>query len=193
MSGVRDIARLAWRQWVAAGVGARTIATRLRFLGQPIEVLGSSWVARTSRLEAAAGGRIRIGARCEIHPHAMILAYGGAVTIGDDCSVNPFAVLYGHGGLTIGNGVRIATHVVMIPANHNPATEGVSLSESGLRAQGIRIDDDVWIGAGARILDGVHIGRRAVVGAGSVVTRSVAPDMTVAGVPARPLNTRREK
>jgi len=57
--------------------------------------------------------------------------------------------------------------------------------EQGLRAFGITIEDDAWIGAGAIILDGVRIGRGAVVGAGAVVTRDVAPHTVVAGVPAR--------
>jgi galactoside O-acetyltransferase len=49
----------------------------------------------------------------------------------------------------------------------------------------VEVDDDVWLGAGAVVLPGVHIGRGAVVGAGAVVTRDVPPFSIVAGVPAR--------
>jgi acetyltransferase-like isoleucine patch superfamily enzyme len=75
---------------------------------------------------------------------------------------------------------------VIIPANHLRSRERPGALE-GLHAQGISIDDEVWIGSGCRILDGVRIGRGATVGAGSVVTRSVAEGTVVAGVPARPL------
>jgi acetyltransferase-like isoleucine patch superfamily enzyme len=161
------------------------IVTRVRFSGRRLRVDPSSWVAWGARLRTSDGGRIDVGRHCEIHPLAMLLAYGGSISLGDHCSVNPFAVLYGHGGLRIGNGVRIAAHVVIIPANHVPATEELPLHASGVVSRGIQIDDDVWIGAGARILDGVHIGKRAIVGAGSVVTRAVPAGATVAGVPAR--------
>jgi acetyltransferase-like isoleucine patch superfamily enzyme len=55
---------------------------------------------------------------------------------------------------------------------------------------GITIEDDVWIGFGAVVLDGVHIGSGAVIGAGSVVTRDVPAQAVVAGSPARVLKYR---
>jgi len=192
MKVMRSLLRAPWRFAVRVGVRLRALRLRLRFLGRRVKVGRGSWVDASSRLEATLGGSIAIGERCEIHPLSMILAYGGAVRIGDDCSINPFTLLYGHGGLTIGDRVRIAAHVVIIPANHNPAGEHIGLTESGVTMRGIHIGDDVWIGAGARILDGVHIGSRAIVGAGSVVTRSIESGATVAGVPARPLKSQRE-
>ena len=120
----------------------------------------------------------------------MILTYGGNIQIGDDCSVNPFAIVYGHGGVRIANGVRIAAHTVIIPANHNVPTDGTPLRKAGTSAKGIEIGANVWLGSGARILDGVRIGMNAIVGAGSVVTRSVPEGATVAGVPARVIRQR---
>lgn len=115
---------------------------------------------------------------------------GGSIKIGDNCSINPFCVLYGHGGLTIGNNVRIATHTVIVPANHNYNIPDKLICQQGLTKKGIVIADDVWIGAGVRILDGCHIGKGAVIGAGAVVTTNV-PEYTVfVGNPARFLKKR---
>jgi acetyltransferase-like isoleucine patch superfamily enzyme len=189
-NSLRVVMRMFWRVEARAYRAGRAAIMRLRFLGREVHVDASSWVSLRSYLCANGGGSISIGRNSEIHPLSMIMTYGGSIKIGDECSVNPFVVLYGHGGLSIGNRVRIATHVVVIPANHNPPVDSVSLIESGVVTKGIRIDDDVWIGAGACILDGVHIGRRAIVGAGSVVTRSVGDDVTVAGVPARVIESR---
>jgi acetyltransferase-like isoleucine patch superfamily enzyme len=66
----------------------------------------------------------------------------------------------------------------------------VPIAQQGITRQGIVIGEDVWIGCGARILDGVQIGNGAVIGAGAVVTRSV-PDYCIAvGVPAKVVGRR---
>jgi acetyltransferase-like isoleucine patch superfamily enzyme len=59
--------------------------------------------------------------------------------------------------------------------------------EQGITADGIVVEDDVWIGAGAIITDGVTIGHGAVVAAGAVVTSDVPPHTVVGGIPARVL------
>jgi acetyltransferase-like isoleucine patch superfamily enzyme len=57
--------------------------------------------------------------------------------------------------------------------------------EQGITAEGIGIEDDVWIGAGAIVTDGVHIGQGSVIAAGAVVTKDVPAHTVVAGVPAK--------
>lgn len=146
-------------------------------------------VAPDARLDGT-GGPIRLGERCLVHPGAMLLPYGGFITMGDDCTVNPYTILYGHGGLTIGNGVRIATHSVIIPANHVFSDPDTPIHQQSETKLGVTIDDDVWIGSNVTILDGVHIGTGSVIAAGSVVTRSVEPFSIVGGAPARLLKTR---
>jgi acetyltransferase-like isoleucine patch superfamily enzyme len=144
------------------------------------------------RMDAKAEhGSIRIGRRCQIGPSAMLLTYGGSIEIGDDCSVNPFCVLYGHGGLRIGQGVRIASGTVIIPANHNFDDLNVPICQQGFSAKGICIEDDVWIGANVTVLDGVCIGTGSVVAAGAVVTKDVEPFSVVGGVPAKLIKKRK--
>jgi acetyltransferase-like isoleucine patch superfamily enzyme len=63
----------------------------------------------------------------------------------------------------------------------------VPFTDQGITAQGIVIEDDVWLGAGAIITDGVRVGKGAVVAAGAVVTKDVPPQTLVAGIPARPI------
>jgi acetyltransferase-like isoleucine patch superfamily enzyme len=135
-------------------------------------------------------GWISLGENCDIGEFAMILSYGGDIVIGSHCSVNPFSILYGHGGLKIGDHVRIAGHTVIIPAEHRFEDPNIPIAHQGATKKGIVIEDDVWIGTHCSILDGVTVGRGAVIGAGSVVTRDVSPFSVVAGVPAQRIRTR---
>jgi acetyltransferase-like isoleucine patch superfamily enzyme len=113
------------------------------------------------------------------------MAYGGCITIGDNCSINPYTVLYGHGkGLVIGSNVLIAGHCLIIPANHVFARTDITINKQGTASKGIIIEDDVWIGAGCQVLDGVTIGKGAIIAAGSVVNKSVDAYTIVGGVPA---------
>ena len=168
----------------------RSIVFALRFCGRPIRIHSSSWVAFRSVVRVCGGGTITIGRNCEIHPFSMLLTYGGDIRIGDNCSVNPFSIIYGMGGTVIGDGVRIAAHTVIVSANHNLATDELPLYLAGVTKKGIQIDDNVWIGAGVRILDGVRIGKNTIIGAGSVVNRSLPANATAVGVPAKAIKLR---
>jgi len=135
---------------------------------------------------------IHVGNNTTICPSAMILTYKGNIKIGNYCSVNPFCVLYGLGGLIIGDHVRIATQTVIVPANHVFENRDIPIARQGLTKQGIVIEDDVWVGAGVKILDGCVIGKGSVLGAGTVLTKSVEPYSVVAGVPGRIIRRRGE-
>jgi acetyltransferase-like isoleucine patch superfamily enzyme len=118
------------------------------------------------------------------------MTYGGDIVVGQKSSFNPYCMVYGHGGLHIGNGVRIATQTVIIPANHGFDDPSTPISEQPLSKRGIVIGDDVWIGAGVRVLDGVTIADGCVIAAGAVVARSTNPGGVYVGVPARLLRQR---
>jgi len=73
----------------------------------------------------------------------------------------------------------------MLAVNHVYDDPSRPMVDQGITAEGIKVEDDVWIGAGAIITDGVCIGRGAVVAAGAVVTADVPPHTVVGGIPAR--------
>jgi acetyltransferase-like isoleucine patch superfamily enzyme len=114
-------------------------------------------VMRGAVLNREYGGSISIGPGTVIHRGAMLLPLGGFIRLGYRCRVNPYSVLYGHGGLTIGDHVRIAAHCVIVPANHGIALDGELIAEQPMSKRGIRIGNDVWLGAGARVLDGAVV------------------------------------
>jgi len=138
-------------------------------------------------------GTIEIGNDSFILQDSKLLCYGGTIKLGNNVSVNPFCILYGHGGLTIGNDVRIANSTIIIPSNHNFNQKEVPIWHQGETSKGIVIEDDVWIGSNVKVLDDVTIAKGSVVGAGSVVTKSLDKEYGVyAGVPAKFIKYRYE-
>jgi acetyltransferase-like isoleucine patch superfamily enzyme len=107
------------------------------------------------------------------------------IRIGQDCLVGEYSVIRGQGGVEIGDRVYTSPFTQIIAVNHVFDDATRPFVEQGITAQGIVIEDDVWLGAGAVITDGVRIGKGAVVAAGAVVTKDVEPHTVVGGVPAR--------
>jgi acetyltransferase-like isoleucine patch superfamily enzyme len=110
--------------------------------------------------------------------------HGGFYSFGENCSINP-AVHFADPALTsIGNNVHIAGGFL---TGHDGSVNMLNTAlGTKLDAVGpIRILDDVFIGYGTIVLPNVTIGPRAIVGAGSVVTRDVPPDTVAAGTPAK--------
>ena len=85
--------------------------------------------------------------------------------------------------IEIGDRVAIGPRVTLIPVEHANASRVRAVM--GVRMGGVKIKDDVWIGAGVIILSGVTVGECSVIGAGAVVTKDVEPYTVVAGVPAK--------
>jgi acetyltransferase-like isoleucine patch superfamily enzyme len=107
------------------------------------------------------------------------------ISIGKDCLVGEYSIIRGQGGVVIGDRVYTSPYTQIIAVNHVFDDPNQPFVDQGITAQGIRIEDDVWLGAGAIITDGVHIGNGAVVAAGAVVTKDVPPHSVVGGVPAK--------
>lgn len=111
------------------------------------------------------------------------------IRIGKDSLVGEYSVIRGQGGVQIGDRVYASPFTQIIAVNHVFDDPDRPFVEQGITAEGIVIEDDVWLGAGAVITDGVRVGKGAIVAAGAVVTMDVPPHTVVGGVPARPIKT----
>ncbi len=141
-------------------------------------------------LDTSYGGSIEIGKKTELLYGVILMTYGGKIKIGTNCSINPYSILYGHGNLTIGNNVLIAGHTMIIPANHNFKDLETPINSQGETRKGIFIKDNVWIGSGCKILDGVTIESGAIIASGAVVTKNVGKNEIIVGVPGKILRIR---
>jgi acetyltransferase-like isoleucine patch superfamily enzyme len=210
--------RYIWEQlwqlllgWIPTviGIGLRGVLYRLI-----LRMDGLAAIENGVRLRFAS--HLRLGRRVYLDQAVYIHACPNGVTIGDDTLVmhgsilhvynfrgmkqsgirigaksliGEYNVIRGQGGVTIGNRVYTSPMVQIVAVNHVFDDPRRPFVEQGITAEGIVIEDDVWIGSGAVITDGVHIGQGAVVAGGAVVTKDVEPHTIVGGAPARVIRT----
>lgn len=107
--------------------------------------------------------------------------FGKNITVGKGVFFNSGCRLQDQGGITIGDGTLLGHNVVLATLNHemDPA------HRKDMHPAPIVIGRDVWIGANATVCPGVTIGDGAVIAAGAVVTKDVAANTVVGGVPAK--------
>ena len=107
--------------------------------------------------------------------------YGKHTKIGKNVFINFDCVFLDLGGITIDDNVQIAPKVSLLSEGH-PISP---ISRSSLNAGHIHIKKNAWIGANATILAGITIGENSIVAAGAVVSKNVADNSIVGGVPAK--------
>ncbi len=127
--------------------------------------------------------RIKMGRRASVNMGCFFT--GRRIEIGDHSVVNRKCVLDGRGGLRIGENVSISPECYLISLTHDPHSPDFTAIPKP-----VILSDYVWLGARAMILPGVEMGRGAIAGAGSVVSKSCGPYEIVAGAPARKIGER---
>ena len=153
----------------------------------------------TTRFDLFAPEQLTIGAHARVHGAIRVATPEARVVIGEHSYVGPGTMVLCEQSVVIGRYVLIANGVDIMDNDahvqdwreRRAEADAISRGEAWPREKvpkaPVVVEDDVWIGAKSTILKGVRVGRGAVVAAGSVVVRDVAPFTLVAGVPAKPL------
>ncbi len=140
-----------------------------------------------------------VGNNCIIYPgNSFVLGDMDAnkdanLKIGNFVLINSGGYFSGEGGLTIEDYVLIGANVSVLSAGHKYDDRGTPVQHQALTYGPVTINKDVWIGASAIILEGVTVGKGAVIGAGTVVTKDVEPYAVVVGNPGIRIKYRGEK
>lgn len=175
--------------------GAAAIENRVRLrFADNIRLGHGAYLDEGTYLHACPNG-IEIGAGTIVMHGAILHVYNfrnlkqSGIKIGRDSLIGEYCVIRGQGGVKIGDRVYTSPFTQIIAVNHVFDDPARPFTEQGITAEGIAIEDDVWLGAGAVITDGVRVGKGAVVAAGAVVTKDVPPHTMVGGVPAKVIKT----
>jgi len=172
-------------------------AALLKF--SPRVSLGERTRVRWGRLGATGGGQVTVGDNSLIHAKISFDSPDGRVTIGDRCYIGQ-SHLVCHTQISLGDDVVISWGVTIVDHNSHSVEWRHRKDDildwakghkdwSNVTVAPVLIQDRVWIGFNAIILKGITIGEGAVVAAGAVVTKDVAPYTVVAGNPARVVRT----
>ncbi len=161
-----------------------------------IQIHPSAKISNLCDLEdSTRGTKIVIGENCVLDSFVKIKPAGGSgdVLIGSFCYINSGCVFYSGSGIQIGNNVLIAANCTFAPVNHAFRDPDKLIREQGFLSSrgGIRVEDDVWIGANSVILDGAHLRQGCVIGAGSIVRGEVPSYAVMGGNPLKMLGSRK--
>lgn len=175
------------------GVAAIESRVRIRFADN-IKLGHGVYIDENVYLHACPHG-IEIGKGTIVMHGAVLHVYNfrqmpqSGIKIGMDSLIGEYSVIRGQGGVEIGDRVYTSPFTQIIAVNHVFDDPIQPFIDQGITAEGIIIEDDVWLGAGAVITDGVRVGKGAVVAAGAVVTKDVPPHTVVGGVPAKQIKS----
>ena len=170
------LTRTLGAKWVALWSFARLRESLATPLHSSNVVLGPVAVEGTAN--------IRIGRNARIYPGVLLETQGaGRIFIGDNVVLSRGVHIVAFDAVTLGDNCMVGEYASLRDANHKRSA--VSMRDSGHACAAIHLDRNVWVGRGACVLQGVHIGANSIVGANAVVTRDVASSSCAVGVPAR--------
>lgn len=166
--------------------------------------IGSEWLCYgLPIIQKHRQSTIRIGQRMSLRSslvsnplgpnHPVIISTrraGAKLMIGDEFGMTGGSLVVEQ-EVTIGDRVWVGANSIITDTDFHPIDPDIRMKRPlDAKTAPVVIEDDVFIGMNVLILKGVRVGARSVIGAGSVVTRDVAPDMIVAGNPAQVIRSR---
>lgn len=131
------------------------------------------------------GDGFRLGAYSLITCTSHMSKYGKGIKIGSNSAIGQFSEFGAAGGVEIGNDVIMGSYISFHSENHNFKDTSKLIRKQGVTSKGIKIGNNIWVGAKVTFLDGCQVGDNSVIAAGAVVS-GIFPDNTIiGGVPAK--------
>jgi acetyltransferase-like isoleucine patch superfamily enzyme len=196
------VASVLWQRavWLARGVirlrtltfvgrGVRIRGKRHIALGRAVTLEPGSRIDGFARRGVVIGDRTKIGALTVVSNTGHLSYLGQGVAIGSDCGIGEFGFIGGGGGVVIGDNVIMGQYVSFHSENHQFGDSTALIRLQGGSREGIRVDDNCWIGSRVTFLDGAHLGANSVVAAGAVVRGTFPAHSVIGGVPATVLRS----
>lgn len=141
-------------------------------------------IASHSVIRANTESCVEICDGASILEFCLLNANEGTIKMGARSWLGAAGQIYGNGNVTIGDDVLIGAQCVINTVSHEYADLNRPINDQGINTAPVVIEDDVWIGLGCKILQGVTIGEGAIIGANSLVTKDIPAFSIAYGSPA---------
>jgi acetyltransferase-like isoleucine patch superfamily enzyme len=137
------------------------------------------------------GNKCTVKRGAVIRPTNVLLNEPGeGLRVGNGSNIGAFSYIGCSGYIELGDNVMMGPRVNLMAENHNFDRTDIPMKDQGVTRSFIKIEQDVWLGAGSTVLSGVTVGQGSIIAAGAVVTKDVPPFSIVGGVPAKILRSR---
>jgi acetyltransferase-like isoleucine patch superfamily enzyme len=133
---------------------------------------------------------ITIGGGSFIGRGTILSCKNGDIVLGEHANLGFHCEVFSGSSVTIGRHALFAAQAYVVGGGHEFESADAAVIDQPRTSRGVALGDDVWLGTGAKVLDGVTIGSRVVVGANAVVAANLPDGAVAAGVPARVLRQR---
>ena len=147
------------------------------------------YLGKNVKINTENGGKCYLGKKTWLSDNTYFSANGGDIVLGYNNFFNSNCKLVAKAGITVGDNNLFGPNVVAFDNDHNYENLEMLICKQGYTVAKIEIGSDIWIGANVTICKGVRICDHVVVGANSVVTKSITEPGVYAGVPARKIKS----
>lgn len=128
---------------------------------------------------------IRVGNGVFLGRNSILSCKNGDIILGDHVNIGFHSEIFSASKVQLGKHVLIAAYCYLIGGDHDYDAVDKAVLEQTRSSRGITLEDDVWLGAGVKIMDGVTVGKHTIIGTSAVVNKDLPEYVIAVGIPAK--------
>tara|TARA_R110002049_G_scaffold176086_1_gene343288 strand:- start:562 stop:1236 length:675 start_codon:yes stop_codon:yes gene_type:complete len=176
---------LKFRKKIFVGKKVKVLNKKNIYFGSGVTIEENCFIDAYAVNKLQFGNNVKIGAFSSISCTSHMSKYGVGFKIGNNSGVGRFTEFGSSGGIEIGNDVIMGSYVSFHSENHIFNDISKPIREQGVTSKGIKLGNNIWVGAKVTFLDGCEVGNNCVIAAGAVVKEIFPNNVVVGGVPAK--------
>lgn len=174
---------------VYVGKDTKILNSRNITFGKSVTIDRHSIIDGFSSENTVLGDCVKIGAFSNLNATSHLSKYGIGLKMGNNSAIGDYTHFGAAGGIEIGNDVIMGSYISFHSENHNFSDTSKLIREQGVTSKGIKLGNNIWVGAKVTFLDGCVVGNNSVVAAGAVVNGVFPDNVVIGGVPAKVLKS----